>query len=97
MELLRHRGRLRPLFADYHKREGLMDAGKSASGNKSAEKVAALSFAQGTEGQRDLPAQERRNEPLLTQARSSNTASLLSAASSPGRHVSIIEGYAAAT
>lgn len=74
-----------------------MDAGKSVPGNKSAEKDASLSFVQGAEGQSDLPAQERGNDAPLIQARSSDKASLLSAASPPGRHVSIIDGHPAAT
>jgi hypothetical protein len=87
-------GRCLPITA---KRSVLMYAEKSASGNKSAQKNAALALAQGTERQSGSPLQEQRNDAPVTQARSSNTASLLSAASPPADRVSIIDGYAITT
>lgn len=74
-----------------------MDAGKSVSVNESVQKNVALAAVQGEKKQSDVSPQEQRNDAPVTQARGSNTASLLSAASPLADRVPIIDDYSPTT
>ncbi|MFL6715007.1 MAG: hypothetical protein ACJ8G3_01430 [Burkholderiaceae bacterium] len=74
-----------------------MDAEKSVSVNKSAQKNVVLASAQGGKKQGVAPLQGQRNDAPVTQVRSSSPASLLGAASPPADRVAIIDGYSVTT
>ena len=70
-----------------------MDAAKVVSANESAQEKASFAFMQGKERQKDPALQQQKNDVPVTQARSSNTSSLLIAASPPADRASAGDGY----